>query len=84
MTTPEFVIQTMREMDARFFTIHDTNYRLVYHQWQNISLDESVKRFQNFVDNAAINSFFNVARSSSEMSRCSVASLLRNCRIGDL
>ena len=61
MTTPEFVISTIKEMDARYFTIHDTNYRLVYHQWQNVSVDETVKRFKNFCDNSATNSIFNVS-----------------------
>lgn len=60
MTTPEFVISTMKEMGCKFFTIHDTNYRLVYHQWQPISIEEAVNRFKNFCDNAAVNSIFNV------------------------
>ena len=60
MTTPEFVISTMKEMGCKFFTIHDTNYRLVYHQWQPISIEEAVSRFKNFCDNAAVNSIYNV------------------------
>jgi len=60
MTTPEFVISTMKEMDAKYFTIHDTNFRLVYHQWQNVTIDEAIKRFKNFCENAATNSIFNV------------------------
>jgi hypothetical protein len=47
MTTPEFVISTMKEMDAKYFTIHDTNFRLVYHQWQNVTIDEAIKRGRN-------------------------------------
>jgi hypothetical protein len=61
MTTPEFIINTMKEMDCKYFTIHDTSHRLVYHQWQNIGIEESVRRFQNFVDNAATNSMFEVS-----------------------
>lgn len=61
MTTPEFIISTMKEMDCKYFTIHDTSHRLVYHQWQNIGIEESVRRFQNFIDNAATNSMFEVS-----------------------
>jgi|GEM_PF-1177845 len=67
MTTPEFVISTMKEMDAKYFTIHDTNFRLVYHQWQNVSIEESIKRFKNFCENAATNSIFNVGVYTSNL-----------------
>jgi hypothetical protein len=61
MVNPNFIKDTMREMDCRFFQIEDAYGRTMYHQWQNVSLDEAVQRFQRFVDSCALNSSFRVS-----------------------
>jgi hypothetical protein len=65
MVNPNFIKDTMREMDCRFFQIEDAYGRTMYHQWQNVSLDEAVQRFQRFVDSCALNSSFRVSIYSS-------------------
>jgi len=60
MVNPNFIKDTMREMDCRFFQIEDAYGRTMYHQWQNVSLDEAIQRFQRFVDSCALNSSFRV------------------------
>ena len=60
MVNPNFIKETMREMDCRFFQIEDAYGRTMYHQWQNVSLDEAIQRFQRFVDSCALNSSFRV------------------------
>jgi hypothetical protein len=61
MVNPNFIKDTMREMDCRFFQIEDAYGRTMYHQWQNVSLDEAIQRFQRFVDSCALNSSFRVS-----------------------
>ena len=60
MTTPEFVMDTMREMDCKYFTIHDPNYRLMYQSWQNLPIEQVVGRFKKFVDSLSTNTLFRV------------------------
>jgi len=52
MVKPQFVIDTMREQDYRFFIVTDSDYRVVYQSTQNIPLEESIKRLQKFYDSA--------------------------------
>ena len=53
MINPSFIIETMRDQDYRFFQILDSNYNPVTEQWQNIGIDESIKRFKSFLKNAS-------------------------------
>lgn len=53
MVTPSFIIDTMKELDYRYFTILDSNYNIVYQMFQPVSLEDSVKRMQKFLENAS-------------------------------
>ena len=53
MINPQFIIDTMREQDFRYYQILDTNYHVVTAQWQPISVEESIKRFKSFLKNAS-------------------------------
>jgi hypothetical protein len=60
MTTPEFVIDVMREQDLRYYLIQDAEYRTMYQQWQPISLEEAVARLERFIKNCSTNSIFRI------------------------
>lgn len=60
MINPNFIAETMKDMDLRFFAVEDSYGRMIYQQFQNISLDEAIKRYNKFIDNCATNSTFNV------------------------
>jgi len=47
MVKPEFVIDTMQRLDYRYFTIHDANYNLIFEQFQPVTLEEAIARFEN-------------------------------------
>jgi hypothetical protein len=53
MVTPSFIMDTMKELDYRYFTILDSNYNVVYQMFQPVSLEESVKRMKKFLENAS-------------------------------
>jgi hypothetical protein len=55
----DFIKDTMREQDLRFFVIRDSEYRPQYEQMQPVSMDESLRRFDNFFANAR-NSIYHV------------------------
>lgn len=55
----DFIKDTMREQDLRFFVIRDSEYRPQYEQMQPVSIDESLRRFDNFFANAR-NSIYHV------------------------
>lgn len=61
MTSPEFIIDVMREQDLRYFTIVDSEYRLQYQQWQPISLEESITRLKKFIDHCSTNTIFRIS-----------------------
>lgn len=69
MVNPKFVSNAMREMDSRFFVIEDAAGNVMYHQWQNIALDQAIERFENFVKNCSANSSFvvNVYQSNERL-----------------
>ena len=46
MVNPVFIIDTMREMDYRYFVILDTQFNTVYQQFQPVSMEEAIKRFK--------------------------------------
>jgi hypothetical protein len=52
MVNPVFIIDTMREMDYRYFVILDMQFNTVYQQFQPVSMEEAVKRFERFLKNA--------------------------------
>ena len=60
MTSPQFIMDIMREQDLRYFTIVDSEYRLQYQQWQPISLEESIARLKKFIDHCSINTMFRI------------------------
>jgi hypothetical protein len=60
MINPNFVAETMKDMDMRFFLVEDSYGRTIYQQFQNISLDEAIKRYKKFVESCSLNSSFNV------------------------
>lgn len=60
MTSPQFIMDIMREQDLRYFTIVDSEYRLQYQQWQPISLEESVSRLKKFIDHCSTNTMFRI------------------------
>lgn len=53
MVTPSFIIDTMQELDYRYFSVLDSNYNVVYQMFQPVSLEESVKRMKKFLENAS-------------------------------
>jgi len=53
MVTPSFIIDTMKELDYRYFTILDSNYNIVYQMFQPVSLEDAVKRMKKFLENAS-------------------------------
>ena len=53
MVNPQFIIDTMKEMDYRFWRVSDSNYNLIYEMFQPVSLDESLKRLKRFLDSAS-------------------------------
>ncbi len=55
----DFIKDTMREQDLRFFVIRDSEYRPQYEQMQPVGMDEALKRFDNFFANAR-NSIYHV------------------------
>lgn len=52
MVNPQFIIDTMRELDYRYFMVLDSRYEPVYQQFQPVSMEESVKRLERFLKNA--------------------------------
>lgn len=60
MINPKFISETMKDMDMRFFLVEDNYGRTIYQQFQNISLDEAIKRYNKFIDNCSTNSSFNI------------------------
>tara|TARA_R110000822_G_scaffold234896_2_gene365874 strand:- start:1933 stop:2718 length:786 start_codon:yes stop_codon:yes gene_type:complete len=60
MINPNFIAETMKDMDMRFFQVEDNYGRSVYQQFQNISLEEAIKRYRKFIDNCSTNSSFNI------------------------
>jgi len=53
MVTPQFIIDTMKELDYRFWRVTDSNYNLQYEMFQPVSVEESLKRFDRFLKNAS-------------------------------
>jgi hypothetical protein len=60
MINPNFIAETMKDMDIRFFQVEDNYGRTVYQQFQNISLEEAIKRYKKFIENCSTNSSFNI------------------------
>ena len=60
MINPNFIAETMKDMDMRFFQVEDNYGRTVYQQFQNISLEEAIKRYKKFIENCSTNSSFNI------------------------
>jgi len=60
MINPKFIAETMKDMDMRFFLVEDNYGRTIYQQFQNISLEEAIKRYNKFIDNCSTNSSFNI------------------------
>jgi hypothetical protein len=53
MVTPKFIIDTMKELDYRYFRITDSNYNVIYEMFQPVSIEESLRRFDRFLSNAS-------------------------------
>lgn len=53
MVTPQFIIDTMKELDYRYWRVTDSNYNLIYEMFQPVSVEESLKRFDRFLKNAS-------------------------------
>lgn len=53
MVTPQFIIDTMKELDYRYWRVTDSNYNLIYEMFQPVSIEESLKRFDRFLKNAS-------------------------------
>jgi len=58
MQNPRFVINAMKELNRKYFVIEDAGGHTMYHNWQNIPLEQSIKRFKEFVDSCSGNSSF--------------------------
>lgn len=52
MVTPQFITDTMKELDYRYWRVTDSNYNLIYEMFQPVSIEESLRRFERFLDNA--------------------------------
>ena len=48
----DYIKEVMREQDLKYFTIRDSEYRMQYEQFQPISIEESIKRLDNFFNHA--------------------------------
>lgn len=53
MVTPQFIIDTMKELDYRYWRVCDSNFNLIYEMFQPVSLEESLRRFDRFLKNAS-------------------------------
>lgn len=53
MVTPQFIIDTMKELDYRYWRVTDSNYNIQYEMFQPVSIEESLKRFDRFLKNAS-------------------------------
>ena len=53
MVTPQFIIDTMKELDYRYWRVTDSNYNLIYEMFQPVAIEESLKRFDRFLKNAS-------------------------------
>ena len=53
MVTAQFIKDTMRELDYRYWRVTDSAYNLIYEMFQPVSLEESLKRFDRFLKNAS-------------------------------
>lgn len=52
MVTPNFIIDTMKELDYRYWVVTDSNYNKIYEMFQPVSMEESLRRFERFLKNA--------------------------------
>lgn len=52
MVNPKFIIETMKELDYRYWIVTDSNYNKLYEMFQPVSIDDSVKRFEKFIKSA--------------------------------
>ena len=53
MVTPQFIKDTMKELDYRYWRVTDSAYNLIYEMFQPVSTEESLKRFDRFLNNAS-------------------------------
>jgi hypothetical protein len=53
MVTPKFIIDTMKELDYRYWRVSDSSYNLIYEMFQPVSIEESLRRFDRFLNNAS-------------------------------
>jgi len=52
MVTPKFIIDTMKELDYRYWVVTDSNYNKIYEMFQPVSIEESLRRFDRFLSSA--------------------------------
>jgi hypothetical protein len=52
MVTPQFIKDTMKELDYRYWRVTDSAYNTIYEMFQPVSLEESLRRFDRFLKNA--------------------------------
>ena len=52
MVTPQFIKDTMKELDYRYWRVTDSGYNVIYEMFQPVSIDESLRRFDRFLKNA--------------------------------
>lgn len=48
----DYIKEVMREQDLKYFCIRDSEYRMQYEQFQPISMEESLRRLDNFFNHA--------------------------------
>jgi len=48
----DYIKEVMREQDLKYFCIRDSEYRMQYEQFQPISMEESIRRLDNFFNHA--------------------------------
>jgi hypothetical protein len=48
----DYIKEVMREQDLKYFCIRDSEYRMQYEQFQPISIEESIRRLDNFFNHA--------------------------------
>jgi hypothetical protein len=53
MVTPQFIIDTMKELDYRYWRVCDSNFNTIYEMFQPVSMEESLRRFDRFLKNAS-------------------------------
>ena len=57
MIAPDFLLDIMKDLDAKYFRVYNMDYGRMYENFQQVSLSEAQKRMQGFFDRAGDGSY---------------------------